>query len=116
MRTKALALISAVGMGLCAVSASAAPLVPAPLSPETSNVIQAAQGCGPGFHRNYRGHCIRNYRPYAYHGHYYRSHPYSYHRGYPYYGSGYEPWNRPSPSDHVANPLNAQQARRGWGY
>ena len=48
------------------------------------------------------------------HRHYYG--PYGYYRAYPYYGGGYERWNRPSPSDHIANRLNAQEARRGWGY
>jgi hypothetical protein len=116
MHSKAFALVIVVGLGVCAGSANAAPLAPAPVSPEPSNIVQVAQGCGLGFHRNYRGYCMRNYRPYAYHRHYYRSRPYGFYRAYPYYGGGYEPWNRPSPSDHVANWLNAQEARRGWGY
>jgi hypothetical protein len=117
MRTKALALVSAVGLGVFAASANAAPAAPAPLSSEPANIIQIAQRCGPGLHRNYRGYCVRNHRPHAYHRHYYRFRPYyGYYRTYPYYGGGYEPWNRPSPSDHIANQLNAQQARRGWGY
>src|SRR3954453_9724254 len=119
MRTKILALAGAVRLGISIASATAAPMVPAPLSTtESSNLIQVAQGCGGGFHRNYRGYCVRNYRPYTYYRHYYRSRPYyGYYRAYPYYGGGYEPWNRPSPSDHVANRLNAQQLYRGpWGY
>src|SRR4051794_8484162 len=117
MRTKTLALAGAVGLGISIASANAAPMVPVPLSTGSSNVIQVAQGCGPGLHRNYRGYCIRNYRPYAYRWHYYRFRPYfGCYRTYPYYGGGYEYWNRPSPSDHVANWLNAQQAHRGWGY
>ena len=117
MRSKALALISAIGLGVCIASANAAPTAPAPLSPEPSDMIQVAQGCGPGAHRNYRGYCVQHRRPYAYHRHYYRSRPYyGHYRAHPYYGGGYEPWNRPSPSDHIANRLNAQQARRGWGY
>jgi hypothetical protein len=118
MRTKALALIGALGLTVGVVSAEAAPMAPRVVSPGSSNIVQVAQGCGGGFHRNYRGYCVRNQRPYAYHRHYYRSRPhYGYYRAYPYYGGGYEPWNRPSPSDHVANRLNAQQLYRGpWGY
>src|SRR4051812_48784617 len=101
MRRKVLALVGAVGLGLCAASANAAPPAPAPLASEPSNIIQVAQGCGAGLHRNYHGYCVRNHRPYAYHRHDYRYRPYygSY-RTYPYYGGGYEPLNRPSPSDH----------------
>lgn len=115
MRTKALALAGALGWALSVAPATASPMVPVPAVPEASNIVQVAGGCGRGFHRNRRGYCVRNYRPHAYPRHYYRSRPYSGHyRGYPYYGGGYEPWNRPSPSDHMANWLNAQQARRGW--
>lgn len=117
MRIKILALAGAVGLGISIVSANAAPMVPAPRSAESSNIVRVAQGCGPGFYRNYRGYCIRNHRPYASHRHYHGFRPYyGYYRTYPYYGGGYERWNRPSPSDHVANRLNAQEARRGWGY
>src|SRR4051794_26210597 len=116
MHSKALALAGAVGLGIFAVSANAAPLAPAPLSSEPSNIVQVAQGCGPDHHRNYRGYCVWNHHPHAYHSYYHRWHYdhyrpyYGYHRTYPYYGGGYEWWNRPSPSDHVANQLNAQQA------
>jgi hypothetical protein len=118
MRTKALALIGALGLAVGVMPAEAAPMVPAVVSPDFSNIVQVAQGCGRGFHRNYRGYCVRNHRPHAYYRHYYRSRPYyGYYRTYPYYGGRYEPWNRPSPSDHVANRLNAQQRYRGpWGY
>jgi hypothetical protein len=115
MHAKTLALIIAVGLGVCAGSANAVPFAPAPLSPDSSNIVQVAQGCGPGFHRTHRGYCVRNHRPHAYHRHYYRSRPYGHYHGYPYYGGGNERWNRPSPSDHIANRLNAQEARRGWG-
>ena len=117
MRSKALALAGAVGLGIFAVSANAAPLAPAPLASERSNIVQVAQGCGPDHHRNYHGYCVWNHRPHAYYGRYHHYRPYyGYYRTYPYYGGGYERWNRPSPSDHVAHQLNAQQARRGWGY
>jgi hypothetical protein len=47
------------GLGLAAVSASQAMPV-APLDPaqaESEDVIQVAQGCGPGFHRGPYGAC-----------------------------------------------------------
>ena len=114
MLTKAIALVGGIGLGLFATSTNAAPLVP-PHSPEASGVIQVSGHCGPAMHRNYHGHCVWNHGAHAYHGHYW--HPYAYHGGYhPYYGGGYEPWNRPSPSDHMANWLNGQEARHGWGY
>jgi hypothetical protein len=117
MRTKTLALAGAVGLGISIASVNAAPMVPAPLSAESSKIIQVAQGCGAGLHRSYRGYCVRAHHPYANYRHYYRFRPYyGHYRTYPYYGGGYEPWNRPSPSDHVANWLNAQEARRGWNY
>lgn len=37
-----------------------APLSPAPIS---SDVIQVAGGCGPGWHRGPRGGCRRNFAP-----------------------------------------------------
>ena len=58
--------------------------------------------CGWAFHRNRWGHCAPNrygyYRPYRY------WQPY----GPGYYGDRHEPWNRPSPGDHVADRLNRQ--------
>jgi hypothetical protein len=41
---------------------------------------------------------------------YYRPYPY----GPGYYGDGHEPWNRPSPGDHVANRLNRQELRGAY--
>ena len=111
MRVPALALLSAFGLATAAIGgASAAPVTAAMPAPEVSNIVQVAQGCGRGFHRNYRGFCVPNrvYRPYAYAPRYYRS--------YGYYGGGNEFLNRPSPRDYVANQLNAQEARRNWGY
>ena len=107
MRSTTLALVGVLGLGLCAASANAAPLIPAPHTPEASNIVQVAERCGRGMHRNYRGFCIRNYGPYGYRGYYYRSQPYS--------GGGYERWNRPSWGDNVANQLNAREAHHGWG-
>ena len=50
--------VLALGLGLAAVSASLAMPV-APLGPTqgASEVIQVAQGCGPGFHRGPYGAC-----------------------------------------------------------
>ena len=113
MRIPVLALAGAIGLAASALSASAAPLAPAMPTPEVSNVIQVAARCGRGFHRNYRGFCVpnRTYRPYAYAPRYPR-----YYRSYGYYGGGNEYLNRPSPSDYSARWLNAQEARRNWGY
>ena len=110
MRVPALALLGALGLAASVASANAAPVAAAIPAPEVSNIIQVAQGCGRGFHRNYRGFCVANrvYRPYAYYPRYYG--PYGY------YGGGNEFLNRPSPSDHSARWLNAQEARRNWGY
>ena len=42
--------------------ADAMPLAP-PASGVNADVIQVAQGCGRGFHRGPRGHCIANRGP-----------------------------------------------------
>ncbi len=111
MRMAAFTLVGALGLAVSAVSANAAPTVPALATPQASNIVQAAGGCGRGFHPNRSGRCV----PIRYG--YYRPHPgYSYWPGYSGYygGDGYEPWNRPSPTDHVANQLNRQA--RMYGY
>jgi hypothetical protein len=46
----------AIGLGLIAVSVQAMPLVPLD-RPASSEVIQVAQGCGPGWHRGPGGAC-----------------------------------------------------------
>ncbi len=112
MRMTALVLFGALGLAASAMSASAAPIGAVTATPQASNIEEVAGGCGWGFHR-FRGYCVRNrhYRPYAYYRPYYYP-PYPY-----YYGGGYEPWNRPSPGDYIANQLNAQELGRGyWGY
>jgi len=111
MRVAALTLVAAVGFALAAVSANAAPTVPPPTVPEASNVMPVAGGCGRGFHRNYRGYCVRNWRPsYRPYGYYYRP----YYRPYGYYGGGYR---YGSPSDHIANQLNRRElGRHYYGY
>ena len=107
MRATALVLLSVLGLA-APVAANAAPVAAIPAQPQASNIVRVAAGCGWGLHR-YHGYCVRNHhRPYGYTGYY---------RPSPYYGGGYQPWNRPSPGDYVANQLNAQQLGRGsWGY
>lgn len=46
----------AMGLGLMAVSAQAMPLFPLDKS-GSNEIIQVAQGCGPGWHRGPRGAC-----------------------------------------------------------
>jgi hypothetical protein len=107
MRMAALVLLGAVGvMAASVASANAAPIIPAIPAPEVSNIVPVAQGCGRGFHRNYRRFCVPNgvYRPHAYYPRY------------NFYGGGNEFLNRPSPNDYVANRLNAREAGRPWGY
>jgi hypothetical protein len=104
MRIAAIALIGTLGLAGAAVSVNAAPLAPPPADPQASNIIEVAGGCRRGFHPNRWGHCVphrySHYRPYRY--------------GYPRYGY-YSRWH--SPSDFVANQLNAQElARSGGGY
>src|SRR4051794_40901422 len=111
MRTKILALLGGLGLGLCATSGNAAPVIPPLHSPEASGIISVAEGCGHGMYRNYHGYCVWRHPPHEYHGYY--GHHYG---AYPYHGRGYEAWNHQSWGDHSANHLNAQEAHRGWGY
>jgi len=101
MRTAAMGLVGALTL-VIAASANAAPIVPAPA--DQQNIIAVAGGCGWGFHPNRWGRCMPN--------------RYGYHRAYPdwrgYSGGGYEPWNRPSPTDHIANELNRRQLYGGY--
>jgi hypothetical protein len=104
MRMAALSLIGAVCLAVSAMAANAAPSVPSPVGQPGTNIVQVAGGCGPGLHPNRWGRCIPNH--YGYYG----ARPAW--RGY--YGGGYyRGWG--SPSDHVANQLNAQQLGR-FGY
>src|SRR5438552_8991822 len=100
MRKSALILLGAIGLAASAVAANAAPVAPAQLTVQTSNLIEVAGGCGRGLHPSRWGRCVPN--RYAY----YRARPYWHPRPYAYapgnYGDGYEPWNRPSPTDRVA--------------
>ena len=84
MRLAALTLAAGLATAGPAVSANATPVLPNLADQGASNIIQVAQGCGRGWHRNWRGFCVPNYyRPYGY----YRP----YHRPYAYYGGGYYP-------------------------
>ena len=85
---------SIIAAGLSAaisMSANAAPLIPNLDEPAASNIVLVAGGCGRGFHRNWRGFCVRNsyygYRPYY-------SRPY-YYRPYRYYGYSGPYYHRP---------------------
>jgi len=62
------------------VSANATPVLPNLNYQSGANIVQVAQGCGGGFHRNGRGFCVPNYRPYAY-APAYRAYNYPYYRG-----------------------------------
>jgi hypothetical protein len=73
------------------VTANAAPVMPNVNDQATSHIVQVAGGCGRGFHRDWRGFCVRNYvRPYygyRYYRPYYRyGYVRPYYRPYPYYG------------------------------
>ena len=109
MRIAALTLLGALGLAVVSAgSANAAPAVPGPVT-QASNVVLVAGGCGWRFHPNRWGRCVPN--RYGY----YRPRPYwpGYYGG----GGGYQPWNRSSPSDHVANQLNGRELGRGYpGY
>jgi hypothetical protein len=69
MRIAAFTLVGALGLAVSAVSANAAPTIPALATPQASNIVQAAGGCGRGFHPNRSGRCV----PIRYG--YYRPHP-----------------------------------------
>jgi len=115
MRALVLALSSAFGLAVAVTAAGAAPNAPLAAPSHAANIIQASGGCGWGLHRRH-GYCVPNDRRRPYANRRYQQN-YGYHRPhryYGYYGGGYEPRNRPSPSDHIANQLNAQQLGRGY--
>ena len=104
MQLSAFVLAGIAGLVLSA-TANAAPAAPRAAMPEAAGIVRVAGGCGLGFHRTRRGFCVPS--------------RYGYYRPYPvwpgyYGGDGHEPWNRPSPADHVANRLNRQELRGGW--
>ena len=71
MRMAALTLIGALGLAASMTAANAAPIVPGPVIPQASNIVQAAGGCGWRFHPNRWGRCVPNrygyYGTYGYH-------------------------------------------------
>lgn|SRR5574337_363591 len=72
-------------LGLAAVPAQAMPL--GPVVGADPGFTLVAQGCGPGWHRNYYGRCIPNgygYMGPPVYGYGYRPHPYYYHPYHPY--------------------------------
>ena len=85
MRLAALTLVAGLATAAAGVSANATPVLPNLNDQGVSNIIQVRQGCGRGWHRNWRGFCVRNLGPYAYRPYrpYYRAY------AYPYYGGGY---------------------------
>src|SRR5260370_38799289 len=85
MRIAALTLVGAIGLAVSALSASAAPIAPAMTTPNASNIVQVAGGCGWGFHPNRWGRCIPNHYGY-YRPHYLRPDLRVQ------YGGGYGPW------------------------
>src|SRR5438270_292818 len=82
MRVSALLVAGALALGVSAVSANAAPAVPdLGVTAGSANIVEAAFGCGRGFHPNHWGRCVPN--------------RWSYNRGWNdrYYGGGYQrPW------------------------
>jgi hypothetical protein len=95
MRLAALTLVAGLVIAAAGVSANATPMLPNLNDQSASNIIEVAQGCGRAFHRNRRGFCVPNYRPYAYRPYrpYYRAYVYPRPYVYPYYGGGY--YHRP---------------------
>jgi hypothetical protein len=57
---KRLSMLVAAGALVAVLAPAAQALTPAPLS-QSTDIIQVRQGCGPGFHRGPRGHCVRNH-------------------------------------------------------
>jgi hypothetical protein len=87
MRLAALGIAVALGTA-AAVSANATPMVPNLNDETVSNIVQVSGGCGWGFHRGYRGFCVRNRAAY-YAPRYYAPRYYAPRYHVPYYGGGY---------------------------
>ena len=105
MHIAALSLVGAVCLAASAVAANAAPSLPSRGGQPHANIIQAAGGCGWGFHPNRWHRCVPN--RYSH----YRARPYW--RGYyggGYYRGRYYRWG--SPSDYMAYALNSQERDR----
>ncbi|MBP1181938.1 GCG_CRPN prefix-to-repeats domain-containing protein [Methylobacterium sp. PvR107] len=77
----------------------------------TMGTADAAQGCGPGFHRGFSGWCKPNWRPYAYRPVYYaRPVVYGWHRPWAWRHVG---WHRPWGWHHHGGWRHAAW-HRGW--
>ena len=106
MRIAAIGLAGALGLALSALSANAAPFVPAPAGADSA-IIEVAGGCGSGFHQNRWGRCVpHRYSP---------ARPRMYHR----YAQPRGYWRWHSPTDFMARDLNRHELGRlhsGGGY
>ena len=58
MRLAALTLAAGLATAAASLAANATPVLPNPNDQGASNIIQVAQGCGHGLHRNWRGVCV----------------------------------------------------------
>ena len=86
MRIAAVAFAGAVALAASSLGASAAPAAPdLGMSAGSGNIVEAAFGCGRGFHPNRWGRCV----PHGYGGYWSQSRSHYYGGGYPYYGGGY---------------------------
>ena len=95
MRIATLALVGALGFGFSAVSANASPAIPNPGIQQTSNILQAADGCGRGYQLNRWGHCSPNRG--------------NYDRGYGNYRQGYQDHGWRSRNDNATHYWNRQE-------
>lgn len=87
MRISTLVLAGALALGASAVSANATPAAPdLGVMSGSSNIVEAAWGCGRGFHPNHWGRCVPNRWGYNQHwdNHHWDNH---------YYGGGHD-WRR----------------------
>jgi hypothetical protein len=63
MRSTILSFATATALVLGAVSAQAMPAVTTAPGSDAAPIVTVAEGCGPGFHRNFRGFCRPNFGP-----------------------------------------------------
>lgn len=66
MRSTILSLAAGAALVLGAVSAQAMPATVAAPGLDNAQIIPVADGCGPGFHRNFRGFCHPNFGGYGF--------------------------------------------------
>ena len=106
MRIASIGLAGALGLAVSALSANAAPFVPAPAGADSA-IMEVAGGCGRGFHQNRWGRCV----PHRYS----QARPRVYHR----YAQPRTYWRWHSPTDFMARDLNRHELGRlhsGGGY